>query len=195
MDYADLSESFPTTVWLQNLASIQPRTSPVKFAHLAEKSENGSISNLSTKVPISIDNSTATFGHQPCFESPADGFKFTVHARPKPYEYVVIWDDTAVCEDSELGNRFIVYSDMGYMLDSLTYRGTTYKQTDYPYKHESFAIGRTKSRCISTTCSVVTPQRQIARSWRYASAEEIWHMMRTLVERFDIEPLSDFSSK
>ena len=32
------------------LASIQKRTSPVKFAHLAEKSGNGSISNLSTKV-------------------------------------------------------------------------------------------------------------------------------------------------
>lgn len=96
----------------------------------------------SSAVPISIDNSTAMFGHQPCFESPADGFKFTVHARPKPYEYVVIWDDTAVCEDSELGNRFIVYSDMVPMLeDSLTYRGTTYKQTDYPYKHV-FKAGR-----------------------------------------------------
>ena len=35
---------------MQNLASIQKRTSPIKFAHLAEKSENGSISNLSTKV-------------------------------------------------------------------------------------------------------------------------------------------------
>jgi hypothetical protein len=32
------------------LASIKKRTSPIKFAHLAEKSENGSISNLSTKV-------------------------------------------------------------------------------------------------------------------------------------------------
>ena len=32
------------------MASIQKRTSPIKFAHLAEKSENGSISNLSTKV-------------------------------------------------------------------------------------------------------------------------------------------------
>ena len=30
--------------------SIQKRTSPLKFAHLAEKSENGSVSNLSTKV-------------------------------------------------------------------------------------------------------------------------------------------------
>ena len=32
------------------MASIQKRTSPVKFAHLAEKSGKGSISNLSTKV-------------------------------------------------------------------------------------------------------------------------------------------------
>ena len=32
------------------MASIQKRTGPIKFAHLAEKSENGSISKLSTKV-------------------------------------------------------------------------------------------------------------------------------------------------
>ena len=38
------------SIYLQNLASIQKRTSPIKFAHLAEKSEKGSISNLSTKV-------------------------------------------------------------------------------------------------------------------------------------------------
>ena len=32
------------------MASIRKRTSPVKFAHLAEKLGKGSISNLSTKV-------------------------------------------------------------------------------------------------------------------------------------------------
>ena len=32
------------------MASIQKRTSPLKFDYLAGKSENGSISNLSTKV-------------------------------------------------------------------------------------------------------------------------------------------------
>ena len=47
----DLVKSFPTNIFLQNLASIQKRTSPIKFVHLAEKSENDSISNLSTKVP------------------------------------------------------------------------------------------------------------------------------------------------
>ena len=45
----DLVKSFPTNIYLQNLASIQKRTSPIKFAHLAEKSGNGSIPNLSTK--------------------------------------------------------------------------------------------------------------------------------------------------
>ena len=45
----DLVKSFPTNIFLQSLASIQKRTSPLKFAHLAEKSENGSVSNLSTK--------------------------------------------------------------------------------------------------------------------------------------------------
>ena len=50
VNLVDLVKSFPTNIYLQNLASIQPRTSPIKFAHLAEKSENGSVSNLSTKV-------------------------------------------------------------------------------------------------------------------------------------------------
>ena len=50
VNLVDLVKSFPTNIYLQNLASIQRRTSPIKFAHLAEKSENGSISNLSTKV-------------------------------------------------------------------------------------------------------------------------------------------------
>ena len=35
----DLGESFPRNIYLQTLASIQKRTSPIKFAHLAEKSE------------------------------------------------------------------------------------------------------------------------------------------------------------
>ena len=49
VNLVDLVKSFPTNILLQNLASIQERTSPIKFAHLAEKSQNGSISNLSTK--------------------------------------------------------------------------------------------------------------------------------------------------
>ena len=50
VNLVDLVKSFPTNIFLQNLASIQKRTSPLKFAHLAEKSEKNSISNLSTKV-------------------------------------------------------------------------------------------------------------------------------------------------
>ena len=50
VNLVDLVKSFPTNIFLQNLASIQKRTSPTKFAHLAEKSENCSISNLSTKL-------------------------------------------------------------------------------------------------------------------------------------------------
>ncbi len=46
----DLVKSFSTNIFLQNLASIQKRTSLIKFDHLDEKSEQGSISNLSTKV-------------------------------------------------------------------------------------------------------------------------------------------------
>ena len=49
VNLVDLVKSFPTNIFLQNLASIQKRTRPIKFAHLAEKSENGSVPNLSTK--------------------------------------------------------------------------------------------------------------------------------------------------
>ena len=50
VNLVDLVKSFPTNIFLQNLASIQKRTSPIKFAHLVEKSEKGSISKFSTKV-------------------------------------------------------------------------------------------------------------------------------------------------
>ena len=50
VNLVDLVKSFPTNIYLQNLASIQKRTSPVKYAHLAEKLGKGSISNLSTKA-------------------------------------------------------------------------------------------------------------------------------------------------
>ena len=50
VNLVDLVKSFPTNIFLQNLASIQKRTSPIKFAHLAEESGNGSVPNLSTKV-------------------------------------------------------------------------------------------------------------------------------------------------
>ena len=54
VNLVDLVKSFPTNIFLQNLASIQKRTSPIKFAHLAEKSEKGSTSNLSTKVATAL---------------------------------------------------------------------------------------------------------------------------------------------
>ena len=50
VNLVDLVKTFPTNIFLHNLASIQKRTSPIKIAHLAEKSENGSISNFSTKA-------------------------------------------------------------------------------------------------------------------------------------------------
>ena len=50
VNLVDLGKSFPTNIFLQKLASIQKRTNPIKSAHSVEKSENGSISNLSTKA-------------------------------------------------------------------------------------------------------------------------------------------------
>ena len=46
----DLEKRCKMSIWLQNFASIQPRTSPLKFDHLAEKSEKDSVSNLAPKV-------------------------------------------------------------------------------------------------------------------------------------------------
>ena len=51
VNHVDLVKNFPTNIFSQILASIQRRTSPMKLAHLAEKSDKGSISNLSTKGP------------------------------------------------------------------------------------------------------------------------------------------------
>ena len=56
VNLVDLVKSFPTNIYLQNLASIQKRTSPVKFAHLNEKSEKGLISNLSTRERRSLQD-------------------------------------------------------------------------------------------------------------------------------------------
>ena len=42
-------------IFLQHLASMQKRTIPIKFAHLAEKSEDDSISNLSTKATTHLE--------------------------------------------------------------------------------------------------------------------------------------------
>ena len=49
VNLVDLVKSFPTNIFLQNLASIQKRTSPIKFDRLSEKSDKNLISNLSTK--------------------------------------------------------------------------------------------------------------------------------------------------
>ena len=64
VNLVDLVKSFPTNIFLQNLASIQKRTSPIKFAHLAEKSENGSISNLSTKLPTEPGEAVESSKHR-----------------------------------------------------------------------------------------------------------------------------------
>ena len=49
----DLGESFPTHIYLQNLASIQPRTSPVKFARpsrfrVSEAADSAGATTIST---------------------------------------------------------------------------------------------------------------------------------------------------
>ena len=46
MHCLELGESFPTSIYLQNSASIQPRTSPVKFARS---------SNAAAKLQLDAD--------------------------------------------------------------------------------------------------------------------------------------------
>ena len=72
VNLADLVKSLPTNIYLQNLASIQPRTSPLEFDHLAEKSENGSSSNLSTKVKWRDAGRGFRAARRPVLHSPVD---------------------------------------------------------------------------------------------------------------------------
>ena len=62
VNLVDLVKSFPTNIFLQNLASIQKRMSLIKFDHLAEKSESDSISNLSTKHVTPVVSSSTSGG-------------------------------------------------------------------------------------------------------------------------------------
>ena len=55
MHYVDLGESFPTSIYLQNLASIQPRTSLVKFARSPRKDPPGT-RTCQTKPGILVRN-------------------------------------------------------------------------------------------------------------------------------------------
>ena len=66
VNLVDLVKSFPTNIYLQNLASIQKRTSPIKFAHLAEESDNGSVSNLSTKLAAACPAELGSLANPHC---------------------------------------------------------------------------------------------------------------------------------
>ena len=82
VNLVDLVKSFPTNILLQNLASIQERASPIKFDHLAEKSESALRSRtfqlrlpLVEHVPDSVGKngwtplmSAAYAGHEGCVD-------------------------------------------------------------------------------------------------------------------------------
>ena len=73
VNLVDLVKSFPTNIYLQKLASVQKRTSPVRFAHLAEKSGKGSISNLSTKRVTAAASARTTSPDHPAELVPGSG--------------------------------------------------------------------------------------------------------------------------
>ena len=65
MHCIDLGESFPTHIYLQNLASIQPRTSPVKFARSPRTEPPG----LAAFAQISRPKLLFPGNHKGCVES------------------------------------------------------------------------------------------------------------------------------
>ena len=91
VNLVDLAKSFPTNIFLPNLASMQQRTSLIKFAHLAEKSEKGSVSNLSAKV--NNDDS--------CIDAGGD-------ARPHQFRYESLLG--CVCVVCDVHDRSVVAS-------------------------------------------------------------------------------------
>ena len=60
----DLGESFQTHIYLQNLASIQPRTSPVKFATNAARRTRPL--NLCSEVTLNVDSLEAAAAKEQC---------------------------------------------------------------------------------------------------------------------------------
>ena len=79
----DLEKCCKMSIWTQKLASIQKRTSPLKVAHLAEKSENCSISNPSTKVLLAAGankNAAQKGGATPIYAAAQEGHAAIVAA-------------------------------------------------------------------------------------------------------------------
>ena len=83
INLVDLVKSFPTNIFLQNLASIQQRTSLIKFDHSTEKSEKGSISNLSTKVAIVLAITSVLAG-VPCRDDSCCTGEISLHGLVLP---------------------------------------------------------------------------------------------------------------
>ena len=86
----DLVKSFPTSIFLQILASIQKRTSPIKFNHLAEKSDKDSTSNLFNQAP---DDAGAPVGVAVCVE--VAGPRLTPNETPQ--RRAVLRDSALLC--------------------------------------------------------------------------------------------------
>ena len=108
----DLGESFPTHIFLQNLASIQPRTSPVKFA----RPSNAANAPGKARDPILRRLDLPRPGVEPLPERLARdelhnlAARYTVGAVRPPLEYPA---DRAVCAKKDDRNLTItlIYVD------------------------------------------------------------------------------------
>ena len=99
VNLVDLVKSFPTNIYLQNLASIQKRTSPVKFAHLAEKSGKGSISNLSTKAEAETRPPRHARPRDPWRDLPLGrGERHTLKVRLAADPLATLWSSEELCK-------------------------------------------------------------------------------------------------
>ena len=64
---AELGESFPTHIYLQNFASIQPRTSPLKFARVASSSARPETGRSMPDMPAAASSSRSCCSLAYCF--------------------------------------------------------------------------------------------------------------------------------
>ena len=109
MHCVDLGESFQTHIFLQNLASIQPRTSPVKFARPTDSRPPGNPPTRSAAQALFVDclgdsgrlllvvASVASFGETFKAESKIQSTRETLIDREERKRWVLIFNFQVLC--------------------------------------------------------------------------------------------------
>ena len=175
VNLVDLVKSFPTNIYLQNLASIQKRTSPVKFAHLAEKSGKGSISNLSTKVREVADPQPLMEDVIACLDFPESSVRLAA-AETVAAMAGTIGSPSFATEVGSLIQGFLTHTD---------------SRTRYAAVK---ALDGLSELCFHAHELLEPCVEDEDKNVRLAAGRALCRVP-ALVERFDIEPFSDFTTK